>query len=195
VGKRLVTVASFDQPAQARLAQNALTDAGIAAAVSDESIVAMDWLLSNAVGGVKVQVWEEDAEKAVDVLESKFGKDGEGLQGNVSLEELTREAESATPDKGEEPELPSPEPDAPEKPPTAPDSRDNFARKLVFTAFLGLVFPPFLFYAVYLFLNAAFGEGSLSSGGRLNLWIGGVTLLTGLLLIPFDLKLLSYWLS
>src|SRR5262245_49182373 len=62
VGKRLVTIATFDQPAQARLAKNALDEAGIQSMVSDENLVAMDWLLSNAVGGVKVQVWEEDAD-------------------------------------------------------------------------------------------------------------------------------------
>ena len=54
-------------------------EAGIAAAVTDESLVAMDWLLSNAVGGVKVQVWDEDAEKAVQLLESRFGERGEGF--------------------------------------------------------------------------------------------------------------------
>ena len=65
MARKLVTIATFDQPAQARLAQNALEAAGVQTAVNDESLVAMDWLLSNAVGGVKVQVWEEDADRAV----------------------------------------------------------------------------------------------------------------------------------
>jgi hypothetical protein len=68
MSKRLVTIATFDQAAQARLAQNALEAKGIKAMVSDENLVAMDWLLANAVGGVKVQVWEEDADSAVVVL-------------------------------------------------------------------------------------------------------------------------------
>ena len=83
---KLVTIAAFDQPAKARLAQNALTAAEIPAVVSDESLVAMDWLLSNAVGGVKVQVWDEDVDRAVEVLEAEFGTDGAGL-GPVEMDE------------------------------------------------------------------------------------------------------------
>ena len=101
---RLVTIATFDQAAQARLAENALKEAGIQAAVSDETLVAMDWLLSGAVGGVKVQVWEEDAERAVAVLENQFGANGEGFGGaDVAPEELAAQAE-ATADGEEEPE-------------------------------------------------------------------------------------------
>src|SRR5436309_3053264 len=102
MGTRLVTIATFDQAAQARLAQNALREAGIQAAVSDESLIAMDWLLSNAVGGVKVQVREEDAEKAVGVLEREFGANGEllGPAERVDPEELAAEAEAAAPEEG-----------------------------------------------------------------------------------------------
>jgi hypothetical protein len=45
--------------------------------------------------------------------------------------------------------------------------------------FVGLFSFPFAAYAIYLFLNAAFGEGELSSRGRLNLIVGV------LLLSPF----------
>lgn len=59
MGKRLVTIATFDQPTPAHLAKNALDEAGIQATVADASLVSMDWLLSNAIGGIKVQVWDE----------------------------------------------------------------------------------------------------------------------------------------
>src|SRR5437763_793598 len=49
VDRTLTTVATFHQPAQAELARNALTAAGIPAVVADAEIVAMDWLLANAV--------------------------------------------------------------------------------------------------------------------------------------------------
>jgi hypothetical protein len=189
-----VTIATFDQAAQARLAKNVLDEAGIRAAVGDENLVAMDWLLSAAVGGVKVQVWEEDADRAVAVLEEKLGARGEGLGATVSPEELAAEAEAATPDAGEEPEPAEPAtPDGPE-PPASPDSRDEFARRSVFTAIVGLMVIPFgiyfpaldlgclalVFYAVYMMLNAGWGEGELSRRGRLNLLVAGLITVTSL---------------
>jgi hypothetical protein len=176
--RRLVTIATFDQAAQARLAENALKDAGILAAVNDESLVAMDWLLSNAVGGVKVQVWEEDAEQAVAVLDRKFGEGGQGLGNAVSIEELTAQAEL------EEPEEPIEEA-APETPSAATaelssDSRENYSRRLVFAGMLGIIFPPVAAYAVYILLNAVFGEGPLSSRGRFNIWVGALMAFSGM---------------
>ena len=177
-----MTIATFGQAAQARLAKNVLDEAGVPAAISDESLVAMDWLLSNAVGGVKVQVWEEDADRAVAVLEQKLGEHGEGLGAGVSPEELAAEAEAATPDRGEEPEPLET---------GAPSERDEYARRTAFTGILGLAFPPVAPYAVYLFLNAAFGQGPLSARGRLNLWVGGLTAAGGLAWFPVFLRALS----
>lgn len=90
----MVTVTTFDQAAQARIAENVLKEAGVPVVVADETIVAMDWLLSNAVGGIKVQVWEEDAERAVTALEREFGENGEKL-GTLDEKELAAEAEAA----------------------------------------------------------------------------------------------------
>jgi hypothetical protein len=179
VGKKLVTIATFDQAAQARLAKNALDEAGVQATVTDESLVAMDWLLSNAIGGIKVQVWDEDAERAVAVLNETLGDPASGS--DVSPEEL-----AAQPDDAEGP--PEPEPAAaPEDRYPPVSERDEYARRLVFTSWLGLMFPPFAFYAFYLFLNAAFGEGVLSPRGRYNLLVGGLivipTFALGLILL------------
>jgi hypothetical protein len=187
VGKRLVTIATFDQAAQARLAKNSLDEAGIQSTISDESLVAMDWLLSNAVGGVKVQVWEEDADRAVTVLEQKFGAHGEGLGEAVSPEELAAEAEAATPDDGEEPVSPADASAPLEAEP--PSERDEYARRTAFAGILGVAFPPVAFFATYLFLNAAFGPGGLSTRGRLNLWVGGLLAGAGLVWFPFFLGL------
>ena len=178
---RLVTVATFDQAAQARLAKNALDEEGIPAAVNDEALVAMDWLLSNAVGGVKVQVREEDADRAVAALERRFGENGEGFGAAVPAEDLAAQAEAATPDEGEAPEAPAAA-DPPEVP-SAPGTREDYARRLAITAVLGLVLAPVAAYGVYLFLNAAFGERRLSSRGRFNLILGGLMTLAGLAIL------------
>lgn len=190
MGKKLVTIATFDQPAQARLAKNALDAAGVQATVTDESLVAMDWLLSNAIGGIKVQVWDEDAERAVAVLNETLGDPGEGT--DVSPEELAAEAEAARSDEGDA-EPPEPEPAGPEDQYAAASERDEYARRAVFTALLGLLFPPVSGYALYLFFNAAFGQGEISRTGRLNRSIALVFALAGLAWFPFYFSFLAAW--
>jgi hypothetical protein len=65
----LVTVATFDDPVSASFALNRLKNAGLPAVLSDENAVSMDWLLSNAIGGIKVQVNPKDAQAARCLLE------------------------------------------------------------------------------------------------------------------------------
>jgi hypothetical protein len=65
---RFVTVATFQYPIEAHLAKSKLESEGIEACIADENIVAINWLYSNAVGGVKLQVRESDAKKARNFL-------------------------------------------------------------------------------------------------------------------------------
>jgi hypothetical protein len=89
---RLTTVATFDLAAKAEMARNVLEGAGIQAVIADSEIVAMDWLISNAVGGIKVQVREEDAERAATVLDGQLST-GAGLAAEgLDEDELTRQA-------------------------------------------------------------------------------------------------------
>ena len=66
-----VTIASFSQPVQAHLARTQLESEGITCIFGDEHLVHVDWLLSNAVGGVKLRVHLSDAERAREVLRPK----------------------------------------------------------------------------------------------------------------------------
>ena len=80
---RLTTVAMFDLAAKAEAARNVLEDGRHPGGVADSEIVAMDWLISNAVGGHQVQVREEDAERAAEVLDDELGDRGRaGCRGN-----------------------------------------------------------------------------------------------------------------
>jgi hypothetical protein len=47
-----------------------LEGSGITAYVRDENLITLDWLYSNAVGGVKVDVMGEDYESALELLDS-----------------------------------------------------------------------------------------------------------------------------
>jgi hypothetical protein len=62
----LVTVATFAAPWEAQLAQARLETEGIDSRLTDENLARLG--LSNAIGGVRLQVREEDAEVAVQVL-------------------------------------------------------------------------------------------------------------------------------
>ena len=65
----LVTVRSFRDVSQAYLGWSVLESTGIECFLIDENIVRMDWFLSNAVGGVKLRLREEDAMAAIELLD------------------------------------------------------------------------------------------------------------------------------
>ena len=166
---RLVTVVTFDLAPEAQAAKNALEDAGIRAVVTDEATVSMLWEIANAVGGVKVQVREEDAEKALAVL----GYDTEPQE--IDADALAAEAEAATPEDEDEPREAFHEPaeSAMEPVAVAIGSREHDAQRLFLIAWLGIIFPPLSYYALYVLLTILNSREPLSSRGRFNLIVGG----------------------
>ena len=62
------TLAAFNHADQAHLLRMRLEGCGIPAHVRDENMVTLDWLASLAVGGVKVDVADEDYPAALEVL-------------------------------------------------------------------------------------------------------------------------------
>ena len=70
------TVASFREAYQAYLAEGKLETEGISAIVLDEHLAEINWLYSQAIGGVKVQVPEADYEsRALKILEGDYAED------------------------------------------------------------------------------------------------------------------------
>lgn len=64
----LVTVALFRDLSEAVLARGMLQSAGIECFLADENLIRLDWFYSNAIGGMRLQVREEDAEAAEQIL-------------------------------------------------------------------------------------------------------------------------------
>jgi hypothetical protein len=64
----LQVVDSFLYPHDAFLARAALETAGIRVAMADDHIIAMDWRLAYAVGGIKLQVRASDLAEAREIL-------------------------------------------------------------------------------------------------------------------------------
>lgn len=63
-----ITVARFSLPFEAHVARARLDSEGITAMVVDEHTINMQWLYSDAMGGVRLQVEEPDAERASAIL-------------------------------------------------------------------------------------------------------------------------------
>ncbi|MBN2293261.1 MAG: hypothetical protein JXM70_12595 [Pirellulales bacterium] len=66
--KKLVTIVSYWNAAEAWIAKNRLADKRIEAFIVDENLVGMNWFYANAVRGIKVQVKPDDANRAIAVL-------------------------------------------------------------------------------------------------------------------------------
>ena len=64
----MVTIATFSKVEEAHLLRMRLEDAGIPAYIRDENTIQIDWLYSNALGGVRVDVSDEDLDAAKAVL-------------------------------------------------------------------------------------------------------------------------------
>ena len=64
----MITVARFSMPYEAHIAKSRLESEGIPAFVADEHTVGMNWLYSNAMGGVRLQVPSSHKEEALRIL-------------------------------------------------------------------------------------------------------------------------------
>ena len=64
----LVTIARFRLPYEAHIAWSRHDSEGIAAFVADEHTINMQWLLSDALGGVRLQVAQADVDRALAIL-------------------------------------------------------------------------------------------------------------------------------
>jgi Putative prokaryotic signal transducing protein len=66
---KLVVVRSYLNLLDALLAKGSLETAGIESFLADENMVRLDWFISNALGGVKIMVRDEDVADAIAVLD------------------------------------------------------------------------------------------------------------------------------
>jgi hypothetical protein len=78
----LVTLQHFRDIPEALLAKGKLESAGIECILADGNLVRMDWLLSNAIGGVRLQVHRRDFDSARAILDepipAEFGEEDLG---------------------------------------------------------------------------------------------------------------------
>ena len=70
--EKMVTIGSYSTPYEANLVKSQLESAGIPVFIADEFTIGMNWLYSNALGGVKVQVPESLVQEAQELLATEF---------------------------------------------------------------------------------------------------------------------------
>ena len=143
---KLVTVDTFDMPTEAHLAKGLLEANGLTAFLADELTVGVAWHLSNAVGGIKLQVPETDVERATGILAAREDSSIDAEEGLADLPE-TEESEN---------ELPS-------------SAGDNAVDRALRAALLGLIIFPFFplyFYSLWLLGRLLFSGEKVSPHKR-----------------------------
>jgi hypothetical protein len=78
----LVTLRYYRDLPEAQVAKSALDSAGIFAFLRDENVIRIDWGYSNAVGGIRLQVRQADANAAEEVLSQPIPPTIEADSGN-----------------------------------------------------------------------------------------------------------------
>ncbi|MDP4205341.1 MAG: DUF2007 domain-containing protein [Bacteroidota bacterium] len=68
---RIVVLETFDNPIIANIHLAKLKENDIPCFLSDENIVSINPLFANAVGGIKLNIYEQDIEKAVEILKEE----------------------------------------------------------------------------------------------------------------------------
>ena len=147
----LVAVATFLTPAEAHLVRARLESAGINSVVADEAATTAYWLVSNSMGGVKVQVLARDLAAAEAVLSESHT---EGLAGESHAEDSAGESypEDSAVDESEDEQ---PESD-----------RQKLANRAFRGAIYGIFFAPIEFYAFWVLLQVCVSREPLDSHSR-----------------------------
>ena len=80
MNRKFFTLAAFDYPADVQILKGKLESEGIPVFLRDENTLNSDPLISNAIGGVKVEVYQEDSERALEIYNEirAYAVDDEG---------------------------------------------------------------------------------------------------------------------
>lgn len=72
---KYVSIAKYSESFLANMAKTRLDNAGIHCIINNESLINTVWFSSDIVGGLEILVFEEDAEKAKEILNVSFDID------------------------------------------------------------------------------------------------------------------------
>ena len=95
-GEELITIANFSHPTEADPVVAWLESEGIECFVTNEHTVTMNWLYSNAIGGVGVQVQAADVERANEILQAVSDLDSVGGESTPSDSEMDQGSDATS---------------------------------------------------------------------------------------------------
>jgi hypothetical protein len=151
---RLVTLETYMNAMQATLAKNYLESAGIRCVLSDEFVVSNFWQLSNAVGGIKLQVAEEDIERASDLLDEIENLHRAGPKPPDATETPATDQGSASVEDPPEAAPPEPKPGADDEEDEPPlNAREDNAERAYRAVIVGTMIIPLQLYATWVLLD------------------------------------------
>lgn len=146
----LITVGTYWDPVEARLARIHLEAAGIRSVLQNEHSVTMNWLeFANASKGVQLQVDPADVEEAINELERKSPDSDEiGDEWEAGSSEINDEEDQHFVEGVDLAEDAYPQETAKDSAPL--NLREQRIERAYLTAVFGLVFLPLEFYSTYL---------------------------------------------
>lgn len=145
---RLITVETYNNAMQASLARNYLEAAGVRCVLADEVAVTSGFSgLTNAIGGIKLQVGEEDLERACDLLDAVDNQHRAEPKPETSV---VAEAESAGDNVSVEPKPGVADEDEDEPPLNA---REDNAERAYRAVLVGCMILPLQLYASWVLLD------------------------------------------
>ena len=94
--EELITVANFSHPTEADPVVAWLESEGIECFVTNEHTVTMNWLYSNAIGGVGVRVKASDVERANEILRAVSTPDAVGDEPTPTDSEMDQDSDATS---------------------------------------------------------------------------------------------------
>jgi hypothetical protein len=178
------TVATFWSPNEAQLARALIESEGIQVVLMGYEAISSDWLLSNAIGGVQLQVPEAKVDQAVAILEDS------GPFGRRSLVSATGEVESGdgSDDEGLEDSYEVVDEDR-----AQPTEKEESIDRFVKTSILSWIFFPLSLYALWLLLSVLTNPEPVGEKYTRKVWIATLIQLLPLLLTL--VVLVRFWLA
>ncbi len=161
----LVTLRVFWNEVEANIAASILRRENIKVYLSGGEIASMNWTLANAIGGIRLQVAEQDAKRSEELLEAAVSEDAENLQARTN-ETISDNADVANDHESdwEEDELSDEyqlSDDAARRYEESLSLREQKAGYALRSATIGLLFIPLQFYTAYLIHDVYTLEGQL----------------------------------
>jgi hypothetical protein len=167
MGFNMQTIATFSNGIAANLAKGRLEETGIRVYLADEQTVGLAWHLTNAIGGIKLQVADEDVDEARAVLAEQG--DDEPVTGPPAIEENSVVDDA---DASDEPEITS-------------TLREQTADRALRGALFGLLLFPLEFYVVWLLVKVFVSDEKLDRRRWRNAVVAAVISLPCVLFILF----------